>query len=223
MDELLTNIEKLRAELSSMKAVLSNYSQSLRSVQTKREEIEAQIKQLEKRTDELQRASALLQSISNMSRERLARHLSEIVSTALQYVYGPDFKFEIELVTDKRGNTSVEYYVTSGDGIRTRPQDSRGGGVVDVISIALRIGVLLLMNNPPLPGPIILDEPGRHLDQESAVRFAEFLKYISSTTGRQFIVVTHHEAMLPYADAAYIVEKSGDISTVSEVDTDDAR
>lgn len=218
MDELLTHIEKLKSELDGMRAVLSHYSDSLSSVRTKRDELKTQIDSLEQRVDALQRASALLQSLSNLSRERVSKHLSEIVSTALQYVYGSDFKFELELVTDKRGNTTVEYYVTSGDGIRTRPQDSRGGGVVDVISIALRIGVLLLMNNPPLPGPIILDEPGRHLDQESAVRFAEFLKYISSTTGRQFIVVTHHEAMLPYADAAYVIEKSGDISTVSEVD-----
>jgi DNA repair exonuclease SbcCD ATPase subunit len=218
VDELLTHIEKLKSELDGMRAVLSHYSDSLSSVRTKRDELKTQIDSLEQRVDALQRASALLQSLSNLSRERVSKHLSEIVSTALQYVYGSDFKFELELVTDKRGNTTVEYYVTSGDGIRTRPQDSRGGGVVDVISIALRIGVLLLMNNPPLPGPIILDEPGRHLDQESAVRFAEFLKYISSTTGRQFIVVTHHEAMLPYADAAYVIEKSGDISTVSEVD-----
>lgn len=218
MDELLTHIEKLKSELDGMRAVLSHYSDSLSSVRTKRDELKTQIDSLEQRVDALQRASALLQSLSNLSRERVSKHLSEIVSTALQYVYGSDFKFELELITDKRGNTTVEYYVTSGDGIRTRPQDSRGGGVVDVISIALRIGVLLLMNNPPLPGPIILDEPGRHLDQESAVRFAEFLKYISSTTGRQFIVVTHHEAMLPYADAAYVIEKSGDISTVSEVD-----
>lgn len=217
INTLQDDLNSLAATLSNIQVMLSHYGAALESVIQRRIQIEADISNLEKQIKDVQSAAALLHALSNISRERLCNHLSNIVSTALQYVYGPDFRFEFELSADKKGNTLLDYYVVSGDGIRTRPQDARGGGVIDIISIALRIGILTLMNNPPLPGPVILDEPGRHLDNESAVRFAEFLSYIAKHTGRQFVVITHHDSVASHADTAYRIIQAGDTSVVEKI------
>jgi DNA repair exonuclease SbcCD ATPase subunit len=217
LKELQQALDGARADLESLAAGVKHYMDVHDRLAGRQGELAAEADRLEQQIGLTQQAAALLHSLSNLSRERLCEHLSRIVTTALQYVYGPDFKFEFELVTDKRGNTRLEYYVTSGDSIRTRPQDARGGGVVDVISIALRVGILSLMNNPPLPGPVILDEPGRHLDPESAVKLGEFLRFIAETTGRQFIVITHHEAIVPYAHAAFRVTQVDGTSRVERI------
>lgn len=216
VESLSAEVARLKSELDGLKATVDHYAALSDGLRSRERELVAEIAELERRVERVKQAAALLHSLSNLSREQLCEHLSRIVTTALQYVYGPDFRFEFELTTDRRGNTKVDYYVVS-NGVRTRPQDARGGGVVDVVSIALRVGVLTLMNNPPLPGPIVLDEPGRHLDAESAVRLGEFLRFIAETTGRQVIVVTHHETIVPYAHAAYRVSQAQGVSNIERV------
>ncbi len=210
-------LNAIKSSLDSLSAMISHHTSAYDNLNRRAAECREEIACLEQQIARVQEAGALLHNLSNLSRERLCEHLGRIVTTALQYVYGPDFQFEFELTTDKRGNTRLECYVVSGNQIRTRPQDARGGGVVDIISLALRIGVLTLMNDPPLPGPVILDEPGRHLDADSAVKLGQFLRYIAETTGRQFIVITHHEAIVPFAHAAYKVVQHDDVSHVSRL------
>lgn len=100
--------------------------------------------------------------------------------------------------------------------IRTRPQDSRGGGIVDIVSIALRIAMIQLHNDPPINGPIILDEPGKHVSAAFSIKLAEFLKFISVQFNKQIIFVTHNEDLRAIADKTYTVALKDGKSVVME-------
>lgn len=160
-------------------------------------------------------AAAALQAASNRAREEVCKHLESLATSALQYVYGDDFNFTIELATDKLGRPSVSFYVES-NGVKNDPLDARGGGVVDIISIALRLGMAAIIQNPPPSGPLLLDEPGRHLDLESAMKLGEFLRAIARTSNRQIIMVTHHSGIAFFADpgGAFKVTQNNGVSSV---------
>jgi len=74
-----------------------------------------------------------------------------------------------------------------------------------VISLALR-AALLHANKPKLDGPIILDEPAKHVSDEYSRQVAEFLKQLSTAFGRQIIMVTHNQHLANTGDTSYIVE-----------------
>ena len=90
-----------------------------------------------------------------------------------------------------------------------------GGGVVDTVSIALRIA-FLLKYSPPIQGPIILDEPAKHLSDEYVFNIAEFLKQVCKEFNRQIILVTHNQHLSAIGDKTYYVYKSQGVSVVEE-------
>lgn len=148
----------------------------------------------------------LLQETGAYAREQARQQLAMLVTNALQYVFGPGLRFEVE-VGEHGGKPVAEFYVVSeADGVPvvTRPQDARGGGVVDVVSLALRVALLQALK-PPLPGPLILDEPAKHVSEDYIVPVVQFLQSVSDLFARQIIMVTHNTHLTESADAGYAV------------------
>lgn len=155
----------------------------------------------------LEQVRLLLQEAAKHAREQGRRQVEYLVTQALQFVFSEDVEFKVE-VEEKRDRPEAEFYVCStygGYSVQTTPQDARGGGVVDVISLALRLA-LLHASRPPLGGPVILDEPGKHLSEEYAPQLARFLKSFSQNLGRQVIMVSHNRHLADSSDFAYLVE-----------------
>lgn len=159
----------------------------------------------------------LLQKTATDARESAKKRLEDTVTDALKYVFGQDFQFIIEL-KESRGRAEAEFYVESdynGNRVRTKPEDSRGGGVVDIISIALRVALVQIYNNPTIRGPIILDEPGKHVSADYTMKLANFLKQINNTFDRQIILSTHQPDLAAIADTAHEVTLKGGASHVT--------
>lgn len=157
--------------------------------------------------DLLEQVRLLLQEASDYAREQARQQVEYMVTQALQLVFGPEVEFKVELV-QRRGHPEAEFYVVSRYGgveVKTKPQDARGGGVVDVISLALRVA-LLETARPALSGPLLLDEPGKHVSDEFAPNVATFLKTLAGSFHRQVIMVTHNQHLAESADLAYTVE-----------------
>lgn len=156
----------------------------------------------------LERVRILLGETADYARESARQQLEYTVTQALQFVFGQEMAFRVE-IEEKAGQPSAEFLVESpyegGDRLLNRPQDARGGGVVDVVSLALRVALLQLCE-PALPGPLLLDEPGKHVSAEYSLRVAEFLKEVSTVFGRQVILVTHDQALAGAADRSFLVE-----------------
>jgi len=166
--------------------------------------------------DLLEQVRILLREASDYAREQARQQVEYMVTRALQYTFGPGIEFKIEM-RERRGQPDAEFYVVSdygGTRVKNKPQDARGGGVVDVISLALRIA-LLETSSPPLNAPLVLDEPGKHVSDEFAPNVGQFLKSISRDFKRQILLVTHNRYLAESADKIYLVELKEGRSMVS--------
>lgn len=191
--------------------------QRLRETERRREEVAAEMELLDK-------VRLLLQEASDYAREQARQQVEYMVTQALQVIFGPEVEFKVE-VAQRRGQPEAEFFVVSRYGgveVKSRPQDARGGGVVDVISLALRIS-LLETARPPVGGPLVLDEPGKHLSEEFAPSLAQFLKTVASSFNRQVIMVTHNHHLAEAADLAYAIELRQGRSEVRKIFAGDSR
>ncbi|MFC0558531.1 ATP-binding protein [Halalkalibacter alkalisediminis] len=169
--------------------------------------------------DIYEKARVLLQQSAEYAREQAKQQIETLVTNALQYVFGPLFSFQIEL--EEHGNKAVaEFYVVSeyeGVKVKTRPQDSRGGGVVDIVTLALRVALIETVQ-PRREGPLLLDEPGKHVSGDYVLYLYEFLKSLSTMFNRQIIMITHNYHLAQSGDLAYEVSIRDGVSEVTKID-----
>ena len=151
---------------------------------------------------------------AQLTQENLEKHLSSIVTKALEIVFEEEAPKFIVRFTPKRNTSECEMYF-SDDGVNEMdPLDSCGFGAVDVASFALRISIWALGKSRPT---IIVDEPFRNLDSERMPRASEMVKILSEELGIQMIIVTHEEDLQANSDKVFIVSKNKDGSTITEV------
>jgi DNA repair ATPase RecN len=170
------------------------------------QELHEQVLELEQQQELLNKVKLLFQRSGEYARRQAKAQLETLVTNALQYVFGSSFRFEIELSPADKNPTAEFYVVTewNGEVIRTKPQDARGGGIVDMISLALRIALLETVR-PRLEGPILLDEPGKHVSEDYILPMTQFLQSVYETFDRQILFVTHNTHMTESADQAFFV------------------
>ena len=164
--------------------------------------------------DTYQKVIILLQKTSDYARSQMKQTIEYIVTNALQVVFNQELRFEVELGT-RAGAPTAEFYVVDNLGLRYKPMDARGGGLVDVISTALRLSILELYQ-PKIQGPVILDEPGKMISAEYASNFAYFLKEYCQRIGRQVIMITHNSALAEIADKSIQVSIKNGVSEVKD-------
>lgn len=181
-------------------------------------EVEAKWSALQQEKDLLDQVRILFQKASDHARQQAKQQLEHTVTSALRMVFGHMFTFEIEL-SEPGKSPSAEFYVVTeweGSKIRNKPQDARGGGVIDIVSLALRVALILIMK-PTVDGPLILDEPGKHVSKDFVVPMIDFLKSISETFGRQIILVTHNNDLTESADQVFHVRITSGKSEVQAI------
>lgn len=157
----------------------------------------------------------LLQKTSDFARQQAKSRIEEIVTSALSVVFDRPYQFRISL--EVRGNRpEVDYWLQSGDIVtQLKPPDyDKGGGVIDVITLALRLAIGELSG---LQGPIFLDEVGKHVSAEYAPHVAFFLKEYSEKFKRQIILITHNEALADIGDVSLAVSIKDGRSEVKAV------
>jgi len=180
-----------------------------------------QISLLEKRqtdiTSELSLITNTVQflfSFSEYTRTSVKAKIESIANMALKTVF-PDKEIIFKLIPNKnkRGLYYVPYVETNG--VITPLDDSKGGGVLDIISICLRISYLCIFKGQ-IEQVLILDEPFKNIDAIRREFAIKWLKTISIEMGLQFIIVTHIEQLMESADKNYVFELRGD-TTIAKV------
>jgi DNA repair exonuclease SbcCD ATPase subunit len=148
----------------------------------------------------------------------MLERIESTVSAALLAVFGEGYTFKI--VMRQIGNqAAAEWQVVSQYGdveVAASPEDARGGGITDVVSLALRLAMLELLR-PKVEGPLILDEPGKMISQAYLPNMAYFLKQYAQKTGRQILLVTHADQLAEVADKCYMVTQTNGISEVRKL------
>ena len=99
----------------------------------------------------------------------------------------------------KRNKTEAELYISSG-------------GVVDVLSLALRMAFWSLdKTKRPL---LLLDEPLKHLSEDLQSRASDMLQMLSSKLGIQILMVTHEKALLEAVNKEFSMKLENGISII---------
>lgn len=185
-----------------------------------KEQYVAKLEQIQSEIEDYTKARYLLQEAAAFAREQARQNIEAWVTGALQFVFNTDDMAFKVVLSEKNNRPDAEFYVVSNyDGVlvETKPQDARGGGVVDVVSLALRIA-LMESGKQQTDGPLLLDEPGKHVSEEYGMMLAQFLKGVTQKTERQVILVTHNHYLAESGDRSYQVVLNNGISLVTERD-----
>lgn len=180
------------------------------------------MKQLTDENEILNKVILVLTESSNISRNKAKIHFEKIITEALQYVtQSTDYEFVIQEMTE-RSKASYEFYIkttVNGQESLQSPKDANGGGFIDIISVAAKYAYLELFNDPKIKcGTIFLDEPGKMIDEQSSIKFAEYIKELGKDYNKQTIMITHNTSLKDIADQTYYVSQNSNlISQVTEL------
>ena len=165
------------------------------------------IKEINEQIELNEKVSILLQKTSEFARNQAKLQIESLVTNCLQYIFESNIEFKIE-IEESYSKPNAEFYVITKDNditVKNKPELSRGGGVIDIISLALRIAFLQI-HKPKIEGPLILDEPAKHVSEEYIYNVAEFLKKASEMFQRQIIMVTHNNHLSAIGTNTYRVQ-----------------
>lgn len=164
--------------------------------------------------------SAIFIDSAKIMRDKAKGHFEKIVTDALQFISQDNtYKFVIE-ESMVRGKPAYEFYIESiinGEVCRKKPEDSCGGGFIDIISVTAKVAYLKIFNNPKIMNVCFqMDEPGKMISEQMSVKFAEYIKFLGKQFGLQIIMVTHNENLAVMADDTFVVTKNKNgISVIS--------
>lgn len=215
----MDRFEELSQELNSLQDFMSREEGKRYKLIEKYDENSIKLREIISELELLEKVTILFQKTSEYARLQAKRQIETLVTKCLQYVFENNIEFVIEL-EELRNKANAEFYVTSDSNgiiIKTKPELSRGGGVVDIVSLALRIAFLQI-HKPQIEGPLILDEPAKHVSEDYIYNVGEFLKQTSEIFGRQILMVTHNNYLAAIGNKAYRVEYKDTISKCTVIE-----
>ncbi|MGE4274085.1 MAG: hypothetical protein AB7E31_14685 [Desulfitobacterium sp.] len=214
----MTVLAALENKLSNLRSNLDKAKGMRDLLEKQKSQKEAELLAIEKNISTWEQVQLLLSKSSEFAREQLKQKIEETVTAALRSVFeDPGISFNIELT--QGANPSASWQVISSYKdfeVAANPEDARGGGVTDVVSLALRLSLLELAR-PKHEGPVILDEPGKMISREYLPNVAAFLSKYGEKTGRQIVMVTHHGILADAADMAWFVQQQLGVSRAERI------
>lgn len=175
-------LQQLREELQRFKALRDLHEKRLKLLDIK-------IRELEEDGQDLLETLEFGQLCAQTVKRNLSERFSDLITEGLRFIFEEPYTFETTIEVS-RGYPSATFTLVLPNGARLDPLNAQGGGVVDVLSLLLRL-VFLGLRVPN--APLLLDEPLKHLSQNYFKRALSFLDEYSRETGRQIIMVSHKE------------------------------
>jgi ABC-type iron transport system FetAB ATPase subunit len=175
----------------------------------------AQIIELTDREDLALKSSLFLQSLSDQTRLQVLDKIAGIVTEALQTVKDKNLVFTMQIVT-KANQPTLEMGIL--DKLSGQTYDiitSFGGGICDIVSLALRVA-LLVKWQPSLSRVLILDEACKHVAVKDQELLSTFVRKLSEALGVQFIWISHSDILQQAAHKIFEVTKHDGLSTAQE-------
>lgn len=163
----------------------------------------------------LKKIQVLFQKAAEATQKQLEIHISGLVSTALAAVWDDPYEFVMEFV-QRRGKTEADLWLVK-DNLKLKPLAESGGGVADVVSLALRMAFWSLKKDTrPF---LIFDEPLKFVNDMSRnlhKKAALMLKMLSEKLNLQILMISHINEFIDIADKKINVKMVDGKSVVSE-------
>jgi hypothetical protein len=208
MNDLIKQFDQLK----------SNYNQKLGQLQALKERVvlcQNKLLDLTAEEDITLKASLFLQSLSDQTRLQVLDKISGIVTDALQAVKDKNLVFQMQLITKANQPTLEMGILDKRSGQTYDVLTSFGGGICDIVSLALRVA-LLVKWQPSLSRILILDEACKHVAQKDQELLAIFVRKLSEALHCQFIWISHSDILQQAAHKTFEVTQYDGQSKVEE-------
>lgn len=164
-------------------------------------ESKKELKELEKEHNILLETRQLFQKAATLTQNYLVQHLSKIVTSAIKAVFPEkNIEFKMEFV-ERRGKTECDIWLEE-DREEYDILGSRGYGIADIASFALRVAYILLHKNKNV---LIQDEPFRNLGARRHSKASQMIKTLAEEFSFQFIIGSHSKQLKEYSDRNFEV------------------
>lgn len=195
------NIEQRLTELRAARTLLRRRKKKLSS----------KIKKRSRDAAAYQICSELISLAAQITQKGVKKILEESISSAMMAVYDDkDVSFELELAVKSKRLNALPWVVEGED--KYSPEGERGGGLLELLSFAMRVVLWSLKDVQSRP-IFILDEPLKFVgDPEMLQKAAKILHSIHKNLGIQIIVVTHVTEFAVIAHKGYRVKQKNRVS-----------
>lgn len=196
--------------MATIEQIVNNFKsldEKIKLLTAQYDDLDDKISALVLRAEDMTKARWTITEVQRMTQQRFKERMEALVTLAIKSVFDKrDYEFEL-VFEEKRNQMEVKPIIYEWvDGVKysyDSLEDDFGGGMVDIVSIAMRV-VLWSMERPKSRNVIILDEPGKNLGAMVSL-FGKMLREISHKLGFQLIIITHDEEILENGDRAYLV------------------
>ena len=184
-----------------MKQRFNQVKAQVTNLQSRLIEIEKQVDDCKAENDLIEDANRFLISFSESIRQKLKGKLESLANMALKSVF-PDKTMKF-IIMGNRSKNGLHYdlYLET-DGNINSLFSGCGGGVFEVIALALRISYLRILHGS-LRQTMILDESLKFLDSTRMPLAIKWLKSISKEMNIQFIIITHIPELVETIDDSF--------------------
>ncbi len=203
---------------SQLDQLKTNYNKKIGHLQALKERVvscQEKLVQLTAKEDITLKASLFLQSLSDQTRLQVLDKIAGIVTDALQTVKDKNLVFTMNLVTKANQPTLEMGILDKLSGQTYDVMTSFGGGICDIVSLALRVA-LLVKWQPAMARVLVLDEACKHVAQKDQELLAVFVRKLSEALNVQFIWISHADILQQAAHKIFEVNKHDGFSTVEE-------
>jgi DNA repair exonuclease SbcCD ATPase subunit len=197
-------------------STIAKYKEALQKQKGKQETLQAQLQKAQDaqaslllRRDAIEWTQQLIQRTAVETQQLLVLRIEDIVQKTMDAVFPDIYKFSLQF-TVSRGRSEARLVFTK-DGEEVDPMTSTGGGLVDVVSMALRLACWAMSDTC---NTLLFDEAMRFVSRDLAPRASEVLSELAKSLGIQIVFVTHSDAIESVADKAFVVKIKNGVSEV---------
>lgn len=155
--------------------------------------------------DNLVESRRIISEAARITQLQFKGFVETLVTMAIQTVF-PEEQYKFVMEFDLKSNRSeINLLVQQGEKLPYDPTEEQGGGLLDIISFALRV-VMWSLEKPRSRPFFCLDEPFRYCGKLTSLA-GNMVKEISSKLGIQILMVTHEDALAEIADQCWFVKR----------------
>jgi len=198
--------------LEEAKSFVVNTEAERKVLENRRDQLERQRDTAEGEEGSFHEARLIIASAAIRSQESVCGFIEEIVSLALQAVFGRGYGFRLDYRIQR--NKAEATPILIRDGRELGLKDEVGGGIVDVVSFAMRVAFWSLEN--PTLKTLVLDEPFKFVSKDRTAEISEMVRAMSEKLGIQFIIVSHDAGLIGAADRTWEVTQRHGISQIEK-------
>lgn len=186
-------------EFARLQDQYNRWATEERTLRTMKENAESSLQHQQANLQNAIQAREVIQEAAVETQQNLQYHIESLVNEALRTIWGDTaYTFKANFV-QRRNRVECDLRLVR-DGEELDPLDAAGGGVCDVVSMALRMVYHGLGNIIPV---MIYDEPLRHLSRSLQENAARMRNALCRHLGLQFIIITHSDEAILGADRVF--------------------